>query len=435
VPTETATLERDLARSYTATYPGEAAHVLETASPAVIARHLEQDSAANAIALLERLGPGPAADALGKLADEKVRRLLSAMHPRPAASLLARLDTEARHAKLSLLDERVAKELLAIMSYPPDTAGHLMDPRFVVFRETDMVRDLLRQLPTIRKTRALELVVVDPDDRLAGLVPLQAAMLAEPDTTLRALARSPVPAVHAMAPRDEVIELLEGGQLLSLPVVDLDHRVLGVIRYDALMQAVKEDATADLQTMVGVSEDERVLSSPFSSVRKRLPWLNINLLTAFLAAAVVGAFESTIARFTALAVLLPVVAGQSGNTGMQALAVTMRGLALREVRVKQWVRIITKEVAVGAVNGVAIALVTAVGVYIWSQSLGLCFVIAVAMVLSMVIAGLAGAAIPVLLAALGQDPAQSSSIILTTVTDVMGFLSFLGLATLCSSLL
>jgi len=150
---------------------------------------------------------------------------------------------------------------------------------------------------------------------------------------------------------------------------------------------------------------------------------------------VVGLFESTIAKYTALAVLLPVVAGQSGNTGAQALAVTLRGLALREVRSRQWARIVVKEASVALLNGLAVAATTSIGVYVWSGSAGLCFVIGVAMVLSMVIAGLAGASIPLLLNALGQDPAQSSSIILTTVTDVFGFFSFLGLASVFSAFL
>jgi magnesium transporter len=182
--------------------------------------------------------------------------------------------------------------------------------------------------------------------------------------------------------------------------------------------------------MVGVGREERALSRPMFSVRKRLPWLFINLVTAFLAAAVVGIFEGTIAQVTALAVLLPIVAGQSGNSGSQALAVTMRGLALREVRISQWRRLGSKELMVGVVNGAAIALVTGLGVVVWSGSIGLGMVIAVAMVISMAMAGLAGAGIPLALKAFGQDPAQSSSIFLTTVTDIVGFISFLGLATL-----
>jgi magnesium transporter len=222
---------------------------------------------------------------------------------------------------------------------------------------------------------------------------------------------------------------------VSLPVVDVEGRLQGVIRHDTLVDAAREEATADIQTMVGASSEERALSPVAFAVRKRLPWLQINLVTAFLAAAVVGLFESTIARFTALAVLLPVVAGQSGNTGAQALAVTMRGLALREIRVRHWLRVASKETGVALVNGLAVAVTTSLGVWVWSQSTGLALVIGLSMVISMAAAGLAGATIPIVLSALGQDPAQSSSIVLTTVTDIVGFLSFLGIATLLAGML
>jgi magnesium transporter len=241
--------------------------------------------------------------------------------------------------------------------------------------------------------------------------------------------------VEATAPRDDVVETFERQPVASLPVVDFDGRLIGVLRQRELIQAAQEEATATAVTMVGASEQERALSPPFFAVRKRLPWLQVNLVTAFLAASVVGIFEETIARVTALAVLLPVVAGQSGNTGAQALAVTMRGLALREVRTRQWVPILGKEAVAGAANGVAVAVVTALAVLLWSDSVGLALVIGISMVLSMTLAGLSGAAVPLVLTALGQDPAQSSSIILTTVTDVAGFFSFLGIATLLASML
>jgi magnesium transporter len=217
--------------------------------------------------------------------------------------------------------------------------------------------------------------------------------------------------------------------------VDLDGRLLGVIKNEDIIKASQEDATADLQTMVGASKDERALSSMWFSVRKRLGWLQVNLVTAFLAATVVGMFESVIAQFTALAVLLPVVAGQSGNTGAQSLAVVMRGLALRDISPAQWFRVVTKESGVALFNGLAVAATTCTAVYWWSSSAGLTMVIGISMVTSMCIAGLAGAVIPIILKSLNQDPAQSSSIILTTVTDVVGFFSFLGLATIFAHLL
>jgi magnesium transporter len=259
--------------------------------------------------------------------------------------------------------------------------------------------------------------------------------VSDPIVHLGNLIRGPLISVQALSPREEVVQVLEDRKLASLPVVDLDGKLLGIIRHDALVTAAKHEATEDLQAMFGAGRDERALSKASFAIRKRLPWLEINLATAFLAAAVVGMFEDTIAQITALAVFLPVVAGQSGNTGSQALAVTMRGLALREIRTRHWFRISRKEVAVGFFNGCVVAVTTSLIAYIWMRSLGLSAVIGIAMVFSMVIAGLAGAVIPVILKTLGQDPAQSSSIILTTVTDVVGFMSFLGLATMLSGML
>jgi magnesium transporter len=280
-----------------------------------------------------------------------------------------------------------------------------------------------------------DVTVCDENERLLGVVPLQELLGAPPDSTLGQLERRDVPAVNPMTSRDEVVSLLERHRLASLPVVDLDRHLLGMIRHDGLMRAAQQALTDDLGRMVGASSEERALSSPFVTVRSRLPWLCINLLTAFAAAAVVGIFDATIAKFTALAVLLPVVAGQSGNTGAQALAVTSRGLALREIRVGHWWRVVRKEVGAAVLNGIAVATITSAGVLVWSSSTGLAGVIGVSMVVSMVLAALSGAVIPILLTKLGRDPATASSIILTTVTDIAGFFSFLGLATAMSGFL
>jgi magnesium transporter len=310
-----------------------------------------------------------------------------------------------------------------------------MDPRITTFRRDASVADVVQRLATFRRRRVQDVFVVDSEDRLLGSVTLQEVVLAPPETRLEAIMRSPTPHVQATSPREEVVGELGRHRVTSLPVVDFEGRVLGVLHQEELLTAAQADAATDVVTMVGAGRDERALSPPFFAVRKRLPWLQVNLLTAFLAASVVGLFESTIAAYTALAVLLPVVAGQSGNTGAQALAVTMRGLALREVRIRHWLRVALKEIAAGFGNGVAVAATTSAAVYVWSRSLGLALVIGVSMVISMTLAGLSGAVIPMLLTALRQDPAQSSSIILTTITDVVGFFSFLGIATLFASLL
>jgi magnesium transporter len=281
----------------------------------------------------------------------------------------------------------------------------------------------------------MNIYVLDEHDRLIGTIPLHEVAVSHPNERLRDLIRTRPVTIQAMSPREEVVQILEEQRLISLPVVDIHEKLLGVIRYDALIKAAQHNATEDVQTMFGAGRDERALSKASLAIRKRLPWLEINLATAFLASAVVGLFEDTIARITALAVFLPVVAGQSGNTGSQALAVTIRGLALREIRTRHWFQVARKEVAVGFVNGCAVALTTALIVYFWASSFGLAAVIGISMVISVVIAGFSGAVIPIILKMFGQDPAQSSSIILTTVTDVVGFLSFLGLATLLATAL
>jgi len=305
----------------------------------------------------------------------------------------------------------------------------------VPLREELTVASAIERLRATRRRGLRELFVVDEQGHLTGLVDTEDLALASREATLRTLMR-PVPVVVTdIAPREELVEILQQTPLSTLPVVSAEGRLLGVIRQAELFTALRSETSEDVATMVGASADERALSPALFAVRKRLPWLQINLVSAFLAASVVGSFEGLIAKFTALAVLMPVVAGQSGNTGAQALAVTMRGLVLREISLRHWPRVLMKEALAGFVNGMAIAAVTGVGVYLWSRSFGLVLIIVIAMMVSMVIAGLAGALVPIVLRRFGQDPATASSIFLTTITDVCGFFSFLGIATLLSPLL
>jgi magnesium transporter len=424
-----------LARVAAERYPGEAASFVEDASAQECIGLMESISERAAVAVLERVTPGSAGSILESLSEARARRLLEQIDPPIAAAILATLEPATRDRLLGLLDPRASKELRALLAYPPDTAGAIMDPRVLAVYPDTTVSQALTKLRSFRDRRVRRLMVIDPGRHPIGSVRLQEIAMARPSERLRDLMDPRPVAVSEMSGREEIVETLNRTRLSSLPVVDFEGRLVGVIRDDMLLSAATEEASANIQSMVGASREERALSPVGFAVRKRLPWLEVNLGTAFLAAAVVGLFEATIAKYTALAVLLPVVAGQSGNTGAQALAVTMRGLALREIRVRQWLRVALKEVRVAFLNGVAVAVTTAIAVYIWSGSVGLTLVIGVSMVLSMVAAGLSGAGIPLFLTAIRQDPAQSSSIILTTVTDVVGFFSFLGIATLLSDML
>ena len=424
-----------LVQQFLRVYPGEAARDIEGAPIEEGARVLGDAPTETSAILLRYIQPDRGAEILGAANQDEAARLITALDPAHAANLLARLSEETRSRLLGALPGMLATEIEGILAFPPGTAGNLMDARVALFDRETSVGTALQRIRELRERRISDLVLTDEHGQFDGVVRLQDAVSAAPEQHLGELKSPRGLFVQPMTPREEVVDLLNKHRLSSLPVVDLQGRVVGIIRQAGLLEAAQEDAISDLQQMVGASGEERALSPPWVGVRSRLPWLNINLVTAFLAASVVGLFESTIARFTAVAVLLPVVAGQSGNTGAQALAVTMRGLALREIRVSHGFRILMKELAIGLVNGIAIAIVTSLGVYFWSRNLGLALVMFVAMIISMVAASGAGAMIPIVLVKLNRDPATASSIILTTVTDIVGFFTFLGLATLLSGML
>lgn len=436
MPNPCAELESALAEDFVAQHPEEATERFEGMAPEAAAGVVSDIEPHVCAPVFSTLSPATALDILESVEPLVGGNLLLDLAPSRAGALLDALTDIRRDEILERMAPADAREFRALATYPPDSAGRLRDPRIAVFRTTTSVRDALARLKATHSGRTLlSLFVVDSDGGLIGTLPLHEAVLASPADSLQSLVCQPPIAVSPFAPRSEVVETMQRCRLASLAVVGPGNAPIGVLRLSELIEEVGKELSADLVSMTGASKEESALSGPGFAVRKRLPWLQINLATAFLAATVVGLFEETIARFTALAVLLPVVAGQSGNTGSQALAVVLRGLAVREITRRQLPRVALKELIAGALNGIGVAAVACVGVYIWSGSVGLVAVIGTAMVLAMAIAGVAGAVIPILLDTFGQDPAQSSSIILTTVTDVFGFLSFLGLATAFSSLI
>jgi magnesium transporter len=424
-----------LNRQFLTDYPSEAVEELELFTPQESAGLLSRQPTPLIANILEILSPDIAASIFSYLPNSVMQAVLTEANPILMITLLGKFEDAERSRFLSLVDSTIQDDFKTMMSYSEDSAGRLMETRTHVFRENMSVRQCLKRLRQLKFKPTRTLFLVNNQNKLVSRVEMQDLALAEPLQTLNELAQPLKAFVSPTDPKEEIVSKMEEFKISNLPVLDLSGGLVGIVHHDALVKAVEEEATVDIQTMFGASKDERALSKPLFAVKKRLPWLEINLLTAFLAASVVGLFEGTIAKFTALAVLLPVVAGQSGNTGAQALAVTMRGLALKEISVRQWKAVVFKEMWVAFLNGVAVALTTAAGVYFWSHSIGLALVIGLSMVISMVAAGLAGASVPIVLTRLGQDPATASSIILTTVTDVAGFFSFLGIATLLSYLL
>jgi len=419
-----------LTQSFMRDFPREAARALESIPPdeAYALLATQRSTIGNRVWI--ELTPSIMSHLLLRATDELAVQWLRALDTGLCAALLKRFEPGQQSRLLTLLPPDQSTELKDLMAYPSDSAGAMMETRVITLSSDSRVASALAQLKLFPATLRRRLYVIDSDQCLVGQVGLEILVVATPEQTVQDIYTATPVCVSPLDGKDEVANLLEQHRLDSIPVVDIHQRLLGVIRGPNAIDTLREDISADIQTMVGVSRDEQALSSSLFAVRKRQPWLQINLLTGFLAAAVVGLFESTIAQVTALAVLMPVAAGQSGNTGAQALAVTMRGLTLREITLRHWTRVMLKEAAAGCLNGLAVSTTAAMGVYFWSHSLALALVMALSLIISMTIAGMAGSLVPIVLKRFGQDPAQSSSIILTTITDIAGFMSFLGIATL-----
>ncbi len=313
------------------------------------------------------------------------------------------------------------------------TAAGMMEGDVVSIPIGDTVQGAIELLRHAPRQALHYLYVTDAERRLAGVLGMRDLLLAEPGDPVEPLVRRGVTTVRPETASEEVAAVMQKSRYLALPVVDGEGRLQGVVRHDRVLGSVQEEAFEDLRRMVGAGGDERALAPLSDAVRKRLGWLLVNLATAFLASAVIAQFEPALAKVAALSVLMTVVAGQGGNTGAQTLAVVIRGLAVKEILPGTAWRLLLKELAAGFVNGVAVAGVTGGVVYLWFGQPWLALVIGMAMVVNMTAATLAGAAIPFALHALGRDPAQSSSIFMTTVTDVVGFASFLGFALLFMS--
>lgn len=424
-------------------HPDDAARAFETLGTSDALRLFKSLPPRVAVRLIQRLSPVVVAPFLQELEVERIRDLLGEMAPREASSLVHQLDEARRDEVLGGLDPAVAKPLRELAKYPVGTAGEFMEPRVASLAIDMSVQQVIAKIRKTPREALHYLYVTQRDGKLIGVLNMRDLLLASPRDPVETLVNRNVISIPDTMSRDEVVNLMRDRGFLALPVIDYDGRLVGVIKAQEILGAGQLEAFEDLQKIVGAGADERALSPVKKVVHSRLPWLYVNLVTAFMAAAVVGMFEGMIAKVAALAVLLPIVAGQGGNTGAQSLAVVMRGLALREIIPGVKKRVIFKELLAGTINGIAVAIVTAVLVFAWritkgdptSVCIALAAVIGVAMVANMAAAALSGAVIPLILKALGRDPAQSASIFLTTVTDIVGFAAFLGLATAFSSML
>lgn len=421
-----------LIRSYFERDPTQAARSLETMKDEEAREVLKALPPNLTVKVFPYLQINYAANLLEEIPEELFKEIVGKLEPKQGAALFMHLPKDFRTRLLDVLPEKLKKQIAELLSYPEDSAGRIMSTNFLAFHVDQKVKDVIQKirLLTQKGFPGSYAYVVDEHEVLVGVINMRDLMLAGGDASLESVMRKEVFKVHGFADREKVANELSMRKFFAAPVVDIENKLLGVVRAEQLIEDMKEEVAEDIQKMVGVGGNEQAFSPSFFSLKKRVPWLYVNLATAFLAASVVALFESIIAKITILAIFLPVVAGQGGNAGAQSLAVVMRGIVMREIPKEKIRKFIFKEAGIGLANGILIGIVTALIAWLWQGNPMLGVVIGLAMIVNLCVAGLSGAAIPLTMKRIGLDPAQSSSIILTTVTDVVGFFAFLGFAVL-----
>ena len=388
---------------------------------------LDPDDSAN---ILEEMPDEDAAEVAEQLDPETLSRIVDEMEPDEAADLLGDLPKDHAAEVLARLDD--PDEVRPLMIHPDETAGGRMTSEVFALRRRMTVQDALAALRAWGPDEEMPyyLFVVDRDGILRGVVSLRKLITADPGATLESIMDPDVISVNASADQEEAAQVMTRYSLFALPVVDAAGHLLGMITHDDQVDVLEEEATEDIYRLGGLPEQERASGPIRASVRRRLPWLYVNLGTAFLAAGVISLFESTIERVAILAAFQSIVAGQGGNSGTQTLTVMVRSLALGEIEFRDARRAILKQIAIGLLNGIAVGIAVGLLAIALQGKPALGLVIGLAMIGNMAAAGFAGALVPIVLKRLKIDPALASGVIVTTVTDTVGFGLFLGLATI-----
>jgi magnesium transporter len=412
-------------------HPADVSSVIRELPPADQVRVFRLLSSRHAGAVLSELDDSTARELLRALDEHEVSRILEQMPADHVVEVVEELPREEAEKILDLMEEEKSEEVQELLEYPEGTAGRLMSPAFIAVHEGATVAQALEH---IRKAAtgedAFYLYVVDDHEHLLGLVPLHRLLTADPVTPIRTITDDDVDSVTVDTDQEEVARLVQRYDLLQVPVVDRSRRLLGTIGVDDIIDVIHEEATEDIQRLGGAGGDETVLDAPQAVFTKRLIWRLVNLGTAVLAASVIGLFEGSIRSLALLAVFMPIVASMGGIGTTQTATVVIRGIALGDLTTSVLGRVLYKEIwlalTTGAVNGLLIAVVA----YAWKGRLLLALILGVALLFNMVVAAVIGTLVPVALRSFRIDPAIASSVIICTFTDVFGFFSFLGLATL-----
>ncbi len=404
--------------------------LLDTERQAVFSLLVER-SGRLAMETVSEMGPEDGAKLLTGRSAEEIAKLLQEIPSDDAAALIDYLPEELSTEVLELMRRRESGQVESLLEYGEQTAGRIMNPQVFNLSEDLTVGEAITALQGSRDVEMVfYLYVVDARRHLVGVTSLRRLLLVSPETPLKRIMTPEVTSVRVDTDQEEVARQVASYNLLAVPVVDEENKLVGVVTVDDVIDVIKDEASEDLLRLAGVSGDERVATPAAEAFPKRLPWLLANLVTAFLAASVVALFEGTIQQVTALAIFMPIVAGMGGNAGTQTLTVIVRGLALGELSWASGKKVLGKEALIGLGNGFALGLVAAGVAWATKADPILALLLGMAMVCNMFVAATAGVLVPLGLKAMKVDPALGSSVFITTFTDVVGFASFLGLATI-----
>lgn len=369
---------------------------------------------------------------LSLMPEKNKKKIIEEMSSDELTDLLGSISNEEANRIIYNMDINDAEEIRELLSYESDTAGGIMATEFIAIREEMTVADTLKYLQkeAPNAETAYYLYVLNDEEKLRGIVPLRDLVIRNFDVVIKDIMNENVIKIPWDMDQEEVGNIFEKYGFLSMPVVDNSEKMLGIITADDIFEIMKEEYTEDMYLLAGLDEDEKIERTIGESVKNRLPWLFVNLLTAILASITVSLFESTISRVVALATFMPIVAGMGGNAGTQTLTLIVRGIAMGELEVENTKKILLKEISIGLLNGLAIGFAIGIISFIWEKNIVFGIVIATSMILNMLIAAISGFSIPILLKKLNIDPALASSVFVTTMTDVLGFFFFLGLASI-----
>ena len=366
------------------------------------------------------------------LTNEKILKIFGYMQKDDIADILGMLKIYKRKELLNLMIEGDRKILTSLLGYKEDSAGGIMTTEFIIFKQDMTIKDTLKEIKKMAPKNELldTLFISDNTRKVVGTVELRDVLINDNDTILADISSKNFISVEPEVDQEEVAAMFRKYDLTVLPVVNKKQIILGIITVDDVMDVMVEEQTEDILKMGGVAKEETLNSTFWDSVKLRLPWLVINLLTAFLAALTVKAFEGTIAKVVALSSTMSMVTGMGGNAGTQTVSIIIRNIAMGNIELKDALPQLKKEVLLGLVNGLVIGIITGIVVGMIYQSVYLGIIILLAMVGNLIVSGIFGLLVPLVLQKLKVDPALSSSIFLTTATDVLGFFIFLSLANL-----